>query len=453
MNKELKEMTNIGVPVYNPITMSLMDTTLKCSDNKVHTINIERDIRQEAYKRITKAVGGRSNNNSKEYLKDINFFANNQSSSVFDLDEIQRVVNVYEELAPLERKPISDLNKTILNRYKALLQETKKLNDTKMFQDIIDDFSSICYGKPRVWDLRSYLNGEVDYYGKLNKDFDKVLALDFQDLFNAYTDTLNPEKTSLFIACHYLDELRQALSMRNLIKAQECVFYLSAYLDLKINQGKKIYYNNESITNETIKAELHKAFMLMPELKVLNYERSFFEGKPLEDNKAVIDTLLKIKDLVTDEVFIKKGDRYVRTSASGLYRKRDDASAEEKEAIAKLLADKEYAYLKHHPIAQIECHKRFSNYKAFVYENGIVPADRFKGIYHLDLAKQDAVYVFDADNFEELIKLNKQELQGIVPRFYHSKSWKDKVAECATKETTPELEKSAQILARKIEKK
>ena len=50
MNKELKEMTNIGVPVYNPITMSLMDTTLKCSDNKVHTINIERDIRQEAYK-------------------------------------------------------------------------------------------------------------------------------------------------------------------------------------------------------------------------------------------------------------------------------------------------------------------------------------------------------------------------------------------------------------------
>ena len=47
MNKELKELTNIGIPVYSPIDIQIQDMTLTCSDNTSNAINIERQIRKE----------------------------------------------------------------------------------------------------------------------------------------------------------------------------------------------------------------------------------------------------------------------------------------------------------------------------------------------------------------------------------------------------------------------
>ena len=321
-----------------------------------------------------------------------------------------------------------------------------------MHDKLKTDIPEIYYGRTYGTDLRYYIGNETQHYNDINNCIPEILKIDYKDLFEEYTDTLNPEKTSLFIANLYLHRLKEAVVRKDVLAAQECIFYLRAYLRLKINVDKEIsFYYEEPISNKIITREINNALKELPELRVLDYDRSFFENKPLEDNKKVIETLLKIESLKTDEIFIKNGKKYIRSAGLGLKKKREKASPEELEQIAKLLAEKEYVYLKNEPIAQIECDKRFSNYRAFVYENGMVPADRFKGIYHLDLAKQDAVYVFDAENFEEMIKLDKQDLRGKVPRFYHSSKWKDKVDDVVSKETPEELHEAALPHARKKE--
>ena len=47
MNKALKELTNVGVPVYNSIELPLQSMTGICSDHIGKTISLERDIRKE----------------------------------------------------------------------------------------------------------------------------------------------------------------------------------------------------------------------------------------------------------------------------------------------------------------------------------------------------------------------------------------------------------------------
>ena len=84
MNKELKELTNIGIPVYSPIDIQIQDMTLTCSDNTSNAINIQRQIRKEVIDRVDRLSGKTSNNYYREYLPTINFYANDNSTSVFE---------------------------------------------------------------------------------------------------------------------------------------------------------------------------------------------------------------------------------------------------------------------------------------------------------------------------------------------------------------------------------
>ena len=159
--------------------------------------------------------------------------------------------------------------------------------------------------------------------------------------------------------------------------------------------------------------------------------------KDKNDNMNVINSLINMNTIKTNDIFIRSG----KTDKKGTSSKnnRRIPTLEELEAIKKYLDYKLYIYLKNKPIAEIVCDDSFSNYKAFLYQNGLIAADRFYKVNTASEMKKDAIYIFDALNFPKKIQLSKQELIGNTPRIFHVNGWEDQIDEMCTSSTSDEL--------------
>ena len=79
----------------------------------------------------------------------------------------------------------------------------------------------------------------------------------------------------------------------------------------------------------------------------------------------------------------------------------------------------------------------------------MITADRMLRVNRLSELKSDAIYVFDASNFQRKIILTKGELIGNTPRILHNSGWEDKVEEIAKMDTLDFLHEEGLRLIKK----
>jgi len=447
MNKALKELTNIGVPIYNPIELMVPNMTITCSDNIGKTIDLEREIRQEAIDRVDKLVDKHSLNYKKDYITRINFYADDNSTSVFNLKNQQKILNIFGNLVEIETLQGKDTKEILenLKREKAILSNLINYINahpytSKTFSDLKKFYPTLYSGKGGS-DLRYYLNNERNYYNSLEKRTDSIENIDFSDLLDDYTNELNPEKVSLYLANRYIDEINTAIITNDTNKQQESLFFLTAFVNNKIDKsieldlGKKVTYNS-------IKKEYEAILMKFPHLKEITYKRSFFENKDKNDNISVINSILNMKKVYVKESFVKAGEEPDIKFKDGKHRRKNTPPTEEElRQIQEYLDYKRYVFLKNKPIAQIECPNKFSNYIAFLYENGMMPADRFKNVNTIEQMKADSIYIFDDLTYEEMMQYNKPYLRknSIIKPLNHSGDWEGRVKTISTMETNEDM--------------
>ena len=379
----LNEITNIGIPCYEALPLRLYDMTLTCSDNKQKSIKVEREIRKEANSKIENAINKKSPSKNIENLQVINFLANDRSISVFDLDEKQRIVNSFSNLFTLDRN--SDISSLLESASKSVDDLEKKYDYikhnpyTSMFhKSLKNDFPLIYNGKDYNTDLRLYLKETLTFYKELLNNVDNINKVNFNEMLDFYTDTLNAEKIGLFLAYTYLIKSRIFIENENFEKAQEYLFYVSAYLKKGFDKSLKIHVNNEEISYFKIKNCYDEILKNFSNLNEFVLRRDTFIDKNLEDNKKVISSLINMNNLKTNDIFIKPGSSDKEKKISS--RTVTPLTLEEEEMVITYINDKLYTFLRNNPKAKIDCDNRFSNYIAFVYENGMILADRLKGI-------------------------------------------------------------------------
>lgn len=460
MNKALKELTNIGVPVYKSIELPIQNMTGTCSDHIGKTITLERDIRKETIDRIEKVVGKEAKVSSRDYLTDINFFANDNSTSVFDLDEKQRIINVSSNLIDKEKlegkttKEVLEKLKKEKEQFYKLLDYTYKHPYTRDFHKYMrENYVTFYAGSDVRFDLRGYMRSEYNFNEEFEKKLDEVFKIDFTDLLDDYTNDLNPEKVALYLAKTYMDEIYKSIITNDTSRIQECLFYLTAFIKNKIDRKIKLNIDRKEINYDSIKQEYESLLIRYPFLREIKYKRSFFENKDKEDNLKVIDSLINMEKVYVKETFVKPGPELNIKVKDGTHRRRNTPPTEEElREIQEYLDYKMYVFLKNNPIAQIECPNKFSNYIAFLYENGMMPADRFHNVNTIEQMKADSIYVFDDLTYEEMMQYNKQYLRQNMETkpLNHSGDWEGRVEHIATKETSQEMrDKAKQIVKNK----
>lgn len=129
MNNALKELTNIGIPVYSPLELHVHDMTLECSDNRIDMINFEREIRNESVARVDNIIKACSSNYKLDYFTDINFFANDNSISVFDINSVQKILNIFQFLVDKYRLDGININE-VLDNYQVSKQNLLNILST-----------------------------------------------------------------------------------------------------------------------------------------------------------------------------------------------------------------------------------------------------------------------------------------------------------------------------------
>jgi len=372
----MKNNLSLGVPCYESLTLSMFDLTLTCSNNKKKSIERERYIRTETIKRIEDTTQTKSYNKNIDYLLSINYLTDDNSISYFGLNNRQKMLNVFDSLVPLNKKgSYKELLNTILYNRAVLRSKIDYINTTPytsgFHQYLKNNYPKIYYGRLKNTDLREYLNNEIEYYNSLIKNLDNIFKLEVNDLFTYYVDSLDESKARLYIAYNYLIECINT-SSNNL---QSNIFYLTAYLEEYKNTNTKLIINSSYIDYDYIKERYQYILTNNPTLKEIHYKRDFFLNHSKNDNINVIDTLLNMSIIKTNG-FVINSESY-NDPKNKKYHKKRVPTDEEIIKIKEYLKQKWYQYLKNKPLALITCDNEFSNYKAFLYNNGMVLSDRF----------------------------------------------------------------------------
>lgn len=131
------------------------------------------------------------------------------------------------------------------------------------------------------------------------------------------------------------------------------------------------------------------------------------------------------------------------TNISNLYREIDNKNYNnDEDKVRKYIQERYYVYLKNKPLARIREIDKFSNYIGFLYENGMIPADRLLNV-------DSESYIFDAIDFESDIKLDKQALRrkSIIKPINHVNNWEKKLEKIINMDTTDEcISKGKQLI-------
>ncbi len=452
MNNQTNIM-NIGIPNYNPIDLSVFDLTLSCAKNKSILISREREIRNELKKEIENLTG--VSTVGKIYPFSEISFQTNPSNSISDLkidsfNNIQSLMYcIYEMNRVIDSNNYNNLNKSLRG-----LREV--LNFVNRYPYTHDVFEYLEKKYPRIRqevkgnDLRTYLNLKMNYLDIIMEDIPKLDDLDLSNYVEYYKEELDEEKLGLFIAKSYLETINRNKRILSREDIQKHLFYISSYLKDKTNKNTSIdMYYGPKITYYDLLSAYNNLLKSNKDLKDLSFERSHFINKSKEENDIVINNLINLESIKIPGTFIKPGKRY-QSNNNQDEKEIKEVSLEEKERIQKAIEEKYLTYMKYNPIAQIEGTGSFSKYIAFVLENGIIPSDRFLHINNINQLKEDAAYIFDANNFESDVIKDKQQLIGKTPRVIHKGNWESRIEEYASKETSEELKTKAKTLVKRL---
>lgn len=441
---KVEDILNVGIPTYGNIELNVTNLTNKAHVNYTNAINAERHMFDEANKRVQNVTNISKEDKLNNVLNRILFHSDisNSKSNIY-IDNNEKKTNLYRDLIDLSNNEPNIDNKIIIR-----LEEYDNVCDyvrnnsytTQMHNYLKENYNKIYYARKYGADLRSHLNNVRSYYHELKANEDKIDNIDLSDLINEYLEYLDVDKLVNQILLSDLSMTEVSLENNDINNAIQYFFLVTAFMhEYNVNPNSDVY------------KEYYRLINTYPSLKTLYMNRELFINNSYDDNIKVIDNLLKVKKYVTTESFVKPGKNY-DNNGNGSSRKRRPVTDEDKKVINDYLSEKLYTYLRYNPILQIETISNLKNYIGFLYENGIILTDRMYNVKSLSELKKDAIYVFNSSNFENLIKFDKQDLIGNVPRIMHKNNWQDKVIKYINEDTNHIYDKDTNdlILKRSI---
>lgn len=221
---------------------------------------------------------------------------------------------------------------------------------------------------------------------------------------------------------------------------QKYLYYVSNYfLELGNNIGSDVSIDvvnseNKKVTTVTPKILLEKYKKVLisnPSLKIVRLKSVDFSTMSPKEVKEFMDGYLK--ELSANWEIIPKGS-FESTFAGVASKVTSNLSEEEKKAqqekLANLYLEKKSLYESSDPYSILRGIKTFDGYYAYVYPNGKVILDKyFENVSTGRLAKDNAIYVMNFNDFYELSHLSKRELinHPSCYRIIHAGNWQEKV--------------------------
>lgn len=443
--REIEELLDTGIPAYDHIPLKVAQMTSHASKSISDSITAERKAFGEATDRLEKVIDCKKKYKLSNLLDTI-VIGSNQDTSHTEItsDVLVKYRNIFAELASLDyTKGKHHVIATAESRLKDFDDRVRYVRNnsysTAMHNGLKQDFNEIYYAREYGEDLRQYLNSVNRYYHACHDNLSEISEIETRDLIEEYVESLDVQKLAVMIVKRYLVFARIAIESNDIYSAQKYLFVVTSFMKNKLNRNLIKENNNLKISYK----ELLKDYPILRELEL---SRSLFTSNTFEDNQKVIESLLTMDKSIISEFFIKQSKTDEKKEPGETRGPRRKVTEEERQYIEDYISQRLYTYLVNEPIMQLEPSSKFKDYAAFVYPNGQIIADRIYKLNTMSEIKKDAAYVFDAENFDRLIKHGKQELIPIVPRIIHHEGWEQEVAEYAKKETSNELKEAIKTL-------
>lgn len=446
MKKEdLLETLNIGIPVYTPLDINTANI-IRCTKNRNEAAQIKNKVFAESKKRLEELTNIQVNNGFNNPIMNMSFNSTmDTSKSDLYINNRNLANNIYSNI--IETENSKNINKELLKEklnylYNKICYLRNHSYTTELHNDLKDNINDLyynCYIYSGE-DLRTvFLPKTYNYYTRVNKLLSNSNnnIIETEDLCEELLKVVDPKLVADFIARKYLEQAEYLIANGN-DNIEELMFFVDAYLKHNNNNSIRDKYEQLKRTYDKLK-------------RINGWERDIFLNKTYENNIKVINNILNIKEGKVNTNILKTGPKPETNYKENIKREHHIVTEEDLNQINESINDKLYFYYSLNPIEKINGKNALSNYLCFLYENGMIIADRIYNINTINQIKSDALFVFNANNFENLIEFNKKELRRIIPSHNHTFTWKEKVNKHIEKETSPELHESAKKLALKLE--
>ena len=247
-----------------------------------------------------------------------------------------------------------------------------------------------------------------------------------QTSFNSYIKrNFDMNKLGMFLAHEYLCKCEVSNDR------SEIVYYLEKidkYLkNNKLNKNVKIY------TDSGVEINIREIYKRINEIK-----------KRINDD-SMINWILIPKDRSYKTV---KKDRKTSVKVTIM-------NYEKIEKLHKLGTEKNNYYESTNYKAKVIGLGKYKGYIGYIYENGEVVLDTEYNEEKPYTAAGNAIYIMYANNFEELSRKSKAELQNDsrVKRLCHTKNWQDKLDKITKREATENDKYNSSLLIKRLKRK
>lgn len=439
---DIETILNTGIPCYEPVDCNIFDMSLKCSMFKPDSISAERSLFENGREVIKKVLDVQIIPQDSTLFSKLSLGSRYTDSLVrFDFNSLSKFKSMFYPLSPnMEFFTGAECISSVRSKLSSL----DSYVDSMIFEpytkalhsNLKNDFGVLYKNWKFNQNMTNYFSNINSYYRDLFSHRSEIVNSNTEGFADRYFDTLDARKTAIYICTRHMFIIDKLVQSGDFERANYYLFFITAYLRNKSNNHKE---DVDNIDYAYIKGWYDNLLKNYPELNNEYIDRDFFKNKTKEENINIISSIAEIKKVVLNKEMLKSGyvDREEPTHTTNA-KEVEPLTEEDLAYIEKEIMKRKMFYLNHSPIAIVTGNGDFKKYDAFVYENGMIVADRFHNIYSLDQLKSDAVYGFDVENFDRLSDSNKQQLIEMgIPRFYHSEHWQEKVDEYINKETNP----------------
>lgn len=466
--EEIKNTLGVGVPVYRPVPLKTAALTSSCALNKKNSYDALNAIKDNMTNKIEEVTGKKTSKSTSHPFTKIAFENTLEDSSAsFTFGEERKIMNIFDEVIEKGVKNYGMSEEEYKQAiYKASLYQFARMYNPDEKEKFISEYAKLVRKLGHKADgmkksperygtnITDYFVNQAEYYKGAMDGLDTILSYDTDKEFTDYLDTLDVEKTLIFMAYTYLFYMDCFLKHGDKKLATELSFFVDGFIKNRDNRKLHMFINGKNVSYDGIK-KVYDEMVEKYDLTKIRLTHSLFKGKSFEENIDIINSLLNVKTVFSNEILVKPDSEgnIEKTTTRGNARIIKPLTEEESELVAEFVAKRYYVYLKHNPILQVECKNRLSNYIAFLYENGMMPADRINNLTRLHQRQDDRAFVFDVTNFDDLVGLKKSELRlhPKVKPMNHTDSFERRMDKVITQETSEELHKAASeyVLKRK----
>lgn len=464
--EEINEGLNVGIPIYRSVPLVTSNVNLYCSNRISNTTEAHFALNKKYSDKIKELIGVENRKQSMNITTKLDVLTNAVDSKAFlGLNDIRKIRNLLEELVEKEL-PNSSLEKLKEERNFAHFKDQfGSVIDPLSIEELMEKYKkllNIFNNRTGYLELEGKFETVIDYYKNQSKylsgiyqNIDTIIKIDSTKELNDYLNTLDIERTIFYIALKYLNYMEYFLERGERALAIELSFLVDGFLKNHNNKNIKIKIIGGWLGYDDIKIKYY-TLRKQYKLPTIEFSRRLFSLKTYDENKDIINNIINLENIKTRKEII--GDELFNfpkmTNSSNVNRPRHIMTELEEIKLDNYIENKHYVYFKNNPIAKIDGTGNLNKYSVYVYENGLMPADRFKytNITQID---SDRAYVFNVDNFEEYIGSSKTELRlsGEVKAMNHTETFNDRIGKLLSLPSTDESKEKVKTIVKKYENK